>query len=71
MSSNTNHRLSRLMRISWEIQNRKHKTRSQALTAAWAIFLNEQIAIEYLTQKLNHHKPLPRKVAGQFSLFTH
>ena len=59
------------MHISWEIQRRKNKTRSKALMAAWAIFLNEQIAVEYLTRKLNRNKPLPEKVAGQFALFAH
>jgi hypothetical protein len=61
--------LSRLMRISWDIQKTKHKTRSKALQAAWAIFSNEDITIQYLTKKLNHNKPLPPKAQGQFSLF--
>lgn len=61
--------LSRLMRISWDIQKRKHKTRSKSLIAAWAIFNNEEITVEYLTQKLNRHKPLPQRVIGQFALF--
>ena len=59
------------MHISWEIQKRKHRTRSQALMAAWAIFLNEQIAVEYLTKKLNRNKPLTQRVMEQFALFTH
>ncbi len=67
MATTTN--LSRLMRISREIQKRRHKTRSQALMAAWAIFNNEQIAVEYLTQKLNRNKPLPQRVMEQFALF--
>ena len=67
MAMTTN--LSRLMRISWEIQRRKHQTRSKALQAAWAIFNNEQIAVEYLTQKLNRHKSLPQRVMEQFALF--
>jgi len=66
----TQNNLSKLMGISWQIQRRKHKTRSQALRAAWAIFLNEQIAVEYLTQKLNRNKPVPQRVAEQFALFS-
>ncbi len=69
MAQNTLH-LSRLMTISWQIQKAKDKTRSKALTAAWAIFSNEDITVQYLTRKLNHHKPVPQKAAGQFGLFT-
>ena len=57
------------MLISWQIQRRKNKTRSQALIAAWAIFLNEDVTVFYLTRKLNHNKPLPQKVVAQFGLF--
>ncbi len=62
--------LSRLMRISWDIQRKKNKTRSKALQTAWAIFSNEDITVLYLTRKLNHNKPLTKRVEGQFSLFT-
>jgi len=62
--------LSRLMRISWDIQKRKHKTRSKALIAAWAILTNEEITVQYLTRKLNRNKPLPHHVTEQFDLFT-
>lgn len=62
--------LSRLMRISWDIQKRKHKTRSKALIAAWCIVSNEEITVQYLTRKLNRNKQLPRQVSEQFSLFT-
>ena len=61
--------LSRLMRISWDIQKRKHKSRSKALTAAWAIISNEEITVMYLTRKLNRNKPLAHHVAEQFGLF--
>lgn len=57
------------MRISWDIQKRSNKTRSKALAAAWAIFSNEDITVQYLTQKLNHHKPLPQKSQHQYALF--
>ena len=62
MASNIKN-LSRLMRISWDIQRRKNKTRSQALRAAWAIFSNEDITVLYLVKKLNHHKPVKEKHA--------
>ena len=62
-------RLSRLMRISWDIQRAKQKTRSKALQAAWAIISNEDITVFYLVRKLNHHKPVKPQAANQFSLF--
>jgi hypothetical protein len=61
--------LSRLMRISWDIQRRRNKTRSKALMAAWAIFNNEDITVQYLARKLNHNRPVTQKAAGQFALF--
>lgn len=57
------------MRISWDIQKRKHKTRSKALMAAWAILSCEEITVEYLMRKLNRQKALPHKVREQYSLF--
>lgn len=42
---------SRLMRMSWQIQKRRGKNRSQSLVAAWAIFLNEDITVYHLAQK--------------------
>jgi hypothetical protein len=68
MTRTTN--LSRLMRISWDIQKRRKKTRSKSLQEAWAIFINEDITVQYLTRKLNHNKPTPKNVDGQFVLFT-
>jgi len=62
-------RLSRLMKMSWEIQRSKRKTRSKALQAAWAIFSNEDVTVYYLTRKLNHNRPVKPKAQGQFSLF--
>ncbi len=58
------------MRISWDIQRKKRSTRSKSLQAAWAIFSNEDITVQYLTRKLNHHKPVKQTKAGQFALFT-
>ncbi|PQJ13007.1 hypothetical protein CJD36_004490 [Flavipsychrobacter stenotrophus] len=63
-------RLSRLMRISWQIQRTKRKTRSAALVAAWAILTNEDITVQYLTRKLNHDRPLTKRAEGQFVLFS-
>lgn len=62
-------KLSRLMTISWTIQRRKRNTRSKALSQAWAIIGNEDIAVSYLVQKLNHNKPVKPTVKNQFSLF--
>lgn len=62
-------RLSRLMKLSWEIQRTKSKTRSKSLTAAWAIMNNEEITVQYLTRKLNHDKPVLPRAVKQYGLF--
>ena len=62
---------SRLMKLSWDIQNKKNKPRSKALQAAWAIISNEDITVFYLTRTLNHNKPVKPAALTQFSLFTH
>ncbi len=62
-------KLSRLMKISWEIQQLRGVTRSKALAAAWAICNNEDVTVFYLTQKLNHYKPVKTQVQNQYSLF--
>lgn len=61
--------LSRLMKMSWEIQRSKHSSRSKALTAAWAILSNEDVTIFFLTRRLNHNKPVSPKALNQISLF--
>jgi len=63
------HRLSSLMKLSWHIQRTKQRTRSKSLQQAWAILQTEDVTVFYLTQKLNHHKPLAQKTLNQFSLF--
>ena len=63
--------LSRLMRISWDIQRNKKKTRSKSLQAAWALYSCEDIAVQYLTRKLNGDKQPTKRVEGQYSLFAH
>ncbi len=69
MSSNTKQRLSRLMRMSWEIQRSKKRTRAKALSAAWAIMGNEDVSVYYLVRRLNHNKPVPDRVVNQMGLF--
>jgi len=68
--NNDTKRLSRLMKISWDIQRSKRKTRSKALQAAWAIISNEDITVFYLVRRLNHNKPVTKQAINQFSLFT-
>lgn len=63
-------KLSRLMKMSWEIQRTKHSTRSKSLQSAWAIINNEDITVYYLTQKLNHQKPVKEKALNQMGLYT-
>jgi hypothetical protein len=62
--------LSRLMKMSWDIQKRKNKTRSKALQAAWAIWSNEDVTVLYLATKLNHHRPVKPSALNQMGLFT-
>ena len=50
--------LSRLMRMSWEIQRRRRSGRSKSLRSAWAIFQNEDITVYHLVKKHGHeHYP--------------
>lgn len=58
------------MKMSWAIQKNKRSTRAKALQSAWAILQNEDVTVLYLMRRLNHHKTLPAKALGQFSLFT-
>ena len=66
-------KLSRLMKLSWDIQRRKRSTRSKALELAWVIVNNADMTVFYLVQKLNRHKEqdwkLKEKARNQFSLF--
>lgn len=66
MNSN---KLSRLMKLSWDIQRTKRHSRSKSLTAAWAIIGNEDITVFYLTRRLNHHKPVKHTALQQMGLF--
>jgi len=63
--------LSKLMRLSWEIQRKKKCIRSKALQSAWTIIQNEDITIYYLVRKHSHEK-YPNKVkAKDLTLFAH
>ena len=46
----------RLMYLSWELQRKRKNTSSRALTAAWAIFQNEDITVYHLVKKHSHEK---------------
>lgn len=61
--------LSRLMRMSWEIQKRRHITRSKSLLAAWAIFQNEDVTVYHLAEKLSGSRQTNRIVTTGLSLF--
>jgi hypothetical protein len=63
-------RLSNLMRLSWEIQRKKKCLRHKALTAAWAIVLNEDITIYYLVKRHSHEKYQNKVEAKNFALFS-
>jgi len=72
---NTNHNemkqqaLSRLMRMSWEIQRRRKSSRSKSLRSAWAIFLNEDITVYHLVKKHSPERYSNRVEAGHLTLF--
>lgn len=61
--------LSRLMRISWDIQKTKNRTRSKSLQQAWALYSCEDVAMQYLTRKLNGNKDVSKRALNQYSLF--
>ncbi|MBS1666706.1 MAG: hypothetical protein JST58_04945 [Bacteroidetes bacterium] len=61
--------LSRLMRMSWEIQRRRKSGRSKSLRSAWAIFLNEDITVYHLVKKHSHERYANRVEAGNLTLF--
>jgi hypothetical protein len=61
--------LSRLMRMSWEIQRRRKTSRSKSLLAAWSIYLNEDITVYHLTRKHSHERYANKVEAGSLSLF--
>jgi len=60
--------LSRLMRMSWEIQRRRHTNRSKALTCAWVILQNDDVAVGYLRAKHSTRNSKPAPIAN-YSLF--
>lgn len=66
-------KLSRLMKLSWDIQKRRRSTRAKALEQAWAIVNNADVTVFYLAKKLNRFKDMnwkdEQKVREQYSLF--
>jgi len=62
-------KLSHLMRLSWDIQRRKQKSRSKPLTAAWAIVQNEDVTIYHLVQKHNTRQVNTIKYTQKLTLF--
>ena len=61
--------LSRLMRLSWEIQRKKRCSRSKSLTSAWAIVQNEDVTIYYLVKKHSHTHYPNKRSGGDLTLF--
>ena len=60
---------SRLMYLSWEIQRKRKNDRSRAMTAAWAIFLNEDITVYHLVKKHSHEKYINKVQPEGLTLF--
>ena len=63
-------RLSYLMQLSWEVQRKKHITRSRALLAAWAITLNEDITVYYLVKRFSKRNIPNKSEAKELALFS-
>ena len=63
-------KLSRLMYLSWEIQHKKHCSRSKALVAAWAIVQNEDITIYYLVRRHSRSYYPNKTEPSELLLFT-
>lgn len=51
-----------LMTLSWEIQKKKHSTRSKALQSAWAITQNDDIVVYYLVKKHSVQRPFTKPI---------
>jgi hypothetical protein len=62
--------LSKLMRISWQIQYRRKSSRSKSLMAAWAIFLNDDIMVHHLVKKHSHERYANKVDASTLTLFS-
>lgn len=60
----------RLMRMSWEIQKRRHYNRSKSLQSAWTIYLNEDITVFHLVKKHSHERYANKVEAASLSLFS-
>ncbi|MGN6210978.1 hypothetical protein [Parafilimonas sp.] len=60
---------SKLMRLSWQIQRRRHYNRSKSLISAWAIYLNEDITVFHLVQKHGGNRGINYSKAASLTLF--
>lgn len=63
------HKLSTLMRMSWQIQKRKNTSRSKSLQSAWAITSNEDITVYYLVKKHSNHNAKHKVDSSNLTLF--
>lgn len=61
--------LSKVMNISWQIQQKKKCTRSKALMAAWAITQNEDITVRHLVKKHSHTNNVNKVDIESLTLF--
>lgn len=52
----TNNILSRLMKMSWEIQRTKKVNRSKALLSAWVIVQNADLTVFYLVERYSNKR---------------
>lgn len=59
----------KLMRLSWQIQRAQKYNRSKSLLSAWAIYLNEDIAVFHLVRKHSHQHYENKTEARNLKLF--
>jgi hypothetical protein len=62
-------KLSRLMRLSWEIQRTKKSSRSRSLLVAWAICLHEDITVYYLVKRHSSERNAHKVKTDNLALF--
>lgn len=61
-----------LMKLSWEIQKKKHTNRSKSLLHAWGIVQNDDIVIYYLINKHSVQKAQIKHIhPSNVTLFKH
>lgn len=60
-----------LMKLSWEIQKKKHTSRSKSLQSAWAITKNDEVVVYHLDRKHSTKQSMQKPIdTNSFQLFS-